>query len=84
MSNEPQNPQEQRIAELEREVARLRLELARETGAVTGSTAPDFLERFVGIHADSPAFERVVRDIEERRQREKEEAEGALTPETTG
>ena len=37
-------------------------------------TNPDFLERSSGVFADDPAFERVVRFSEEKRERERREA----------
>ena len=52
---------EGRLSALEEEVRRLRLQLAREQGAVSGRTAPDFLERFAGIFADDPTFDEAVR-----------------------
>jgi len=52
---------EDRLSALEKEVRQLRLQVAREQGAVSGKTAPDFLERFAGIFADDPTFDEAVR-----------------------
>ena len=52
---------ESRVATLEAEVKRLKLQMAQETGAVSGKTAPDFLDRFSGIFANDPTFEEAVR-----------------------
>ena len=52
---------EERVASLEQEVQRLQRLMARETGAVSGRTAPDFLERFAGIFANDPTFDEAVR-----------------------
>lgn len=38
-------------------------------------TAPDFLDRFAGVFADDPAFPGVVRHSEEKRERERREAD---------
>lgn len=42
---------EERLSALEKEVKQLRLQVARDQGAVSKRTAPDFLERFAGIFA---------------------------------
>ena len=55
---------EERLAQLESKVALL-----------MQKTCPNFLETMVGIHADSPEFEEVVRALEEERQRERAEAD---------
>jgi len=52
---------EDRLSALEKEVRQLHLQVAREQGAVSGRTAPDFLERFAGIFADDPTFDEAVR-----------------------
>lgn len=52
---------EERLTQLERTVALL---MTR--------TRPDFLDTMVGIHADSPTFEDLVRSLETERQRERE------------
>lgn len=52
---------ETRLALLEEEVRRLRMQVSREQGVVSGRTAPDFLERFAGIFADDPTFDEAVR-----------------------
>ena len=54
---------EERLTQLESKVALL---MAR--------TRPDFLDTMVGIHANSPMFEQMVRSMEEERQQEREEA----------
>ena len=54
---------ERRIAELEQKVALL-----------MGKTRPDFLETMIGVHANSPLFEEMVRSLEEEREGEREEA----------
>ncbi len=67
---------EERFTLLEKEVARLRAEVdSRPARAnVTGRTSPDFLDTMIGIHANSPAFEEVTRQIEAERERERDEA----------
>lgn len=52
---------EDRLSALEKEVGQLRLQVAREQGAVSGRTSPDFLKRFAGIFADDPTFDEAVR-----------------------
>ncbi len=52
---------ESRLAALEEEVRRLRMLVAGHQGAVSGRTAPDFLERWAGIFADDPTFDEAVR-----------------------
>ncbi len=52
---------EERVALLEQEVRRLQAQVARGTGAVSGRTAPDFLEQFAGIFRDDPTFDEAVR-----------------------
>jgi hypothetical protein len=65
---------EERLAALEAEVARLRATVEGERPGVIGKTRPDFLDTMVGIHANSPHFEEVVRRIETERERERAEA----------
>ena len=52
---------EERVALLEAEVRRLQAQVARGAGAVSGRTAPDFLEQFSGIFANDPTFDEAVR-----------------------
>ncbi len=52
---------ERRLARVEEEVRRLRMQADREQGTVSGRTAPDFLARFSGIFADDPTFAEAVR-----------------------
>lgn len=53
------NTMEQRLALLEEQVRQLQAQRGRET--VSGKTTADFLEQFVGIFADDPAFPEAVR-----------------------
>lgn len=53
------NTTEQRLALLEEQVRQLQAQQGRET--VSGRTSADFLEQFVGIFADDPAFPEAVR-----------------------
>ncbi len=53
------NTTEQRLTLLEEQVRQLQAQRERET--VSGKTTPDFLEQFVGIFADDPAFPEAVR-----------------------
>ena len=50
-----------RLHALEEEVGRLQILFAQSRGMVSGRTAPDFLERSVGIFADDPTFDEAVR-----------------------
>ena len=52
---------EERVAFLEEEVRRLQAQVTRQTGAVSGRTAPDFLARFSGIFGDDPDFAEATR-----------------------
>ena len=46
-----------------------------ERYGVVGRTNPELLESMFGCFADDPAFERVVKFMEDERAREREEAE---------
>lgn len=70
-----------RLSALEKEVQRLRMQVSGEQGAVSGRTAPDFLERFAGIFADDPTFDEAVRLGREWRNTERP---SEAPPETTG
>ena len=72
---------EERFAALEAEVARLRKKLEEPSFRTSERTSPDFLDTMIGIHADSPAFEEVTRQIQEAREREREEARHLLAAE---
>lgn len=52
---------EERVTLLEEEVRRLQAQVMRQTGAVSGETAPDFLARFSGIFGDDPTFAEATR-----------------------
>ncbi len=52
---------EERVAFLEEELRRLQAELMGQKGAVSGRTAPNFLERFSGIFGDDPTFAEATR-----------------------
>lgn len=52
---------EERVTLLEEEVRRLQAQMTRGTGAVSGRTAPDFLDRFSGIFSDDATFVEAVR-----------------------
>ncbi len=75
---------EERFAALEAEVARLRAQVEGQRPSGSGRTSPDFLDTMVGIHADSPAFEEVTRQLQTEREREREEARRLLTEEAAG
>lgn len=72
-----QQTMEERVAHLEGEVSRLRWELAHQKGAVSGRTAPDFLEKFAGIFANDPTFDEITAEIKAKRERQRIEAENA-------
>jgi 7,8-dihydro-6-hydroxymethylpterin-pyrophosphokinase len=69
---------EERFAALEAEVARLRNRVEEQYSDVPRRTSPDFLNSMIGIHANSSAFEEVTRQIEQEREREREEARRLL------
>lgn len=75
---------EERFEALEAEVARLRMKLEEQRPQISERTSPDFLDTMIGIHADSPAFEEVTRQIQEEREREREEARRLAAIEETG
>ena len=75
---------EERFAALEAEVERLRLKLEGQDSRISERTKPDFLDTMIGIHADSPAFEEVTRQIQEEREREREEARSVTAEEASG
>ena len=52
---------EERVAFLEEEVRRLQTQMMRQTGAVSGKTAPDFLTRFSGIFGNDPTLAEATR-----------------------
>lgn len=52
---------EERVASLEEEVRRLQAQVMRQAGAVSGTTALDFLTRFSGIFGDDPTFAEATR-----------------------
>ncbi len=52
---------EERVAVLEAELRRLQAQVMRQTDAVSGRTAPDFLTRFSGIFGDDPTFAEATR-----------------------
>ena len=66
---------EDRVILLEKEVRHLRLELARERGAVSGRTSPDFLEN-AGIFANDLTFAEAVRLGREWRNADRPQDEG--------
>jgi hypothetical protein len=66
---------EERLSDLEAEVAELK---AREGGrryGVVGRSNPRLIRQMIGTFADSPLHANVVRHIEENRERERREAE---------
>ncbi len=75
---------EERFAALEAEVARLRIKLEEPRSRVSERTSPDFLDTMIGIHADSPAFEEVTRQLQAERERERAEARRLLAAEEAG
>lgn len=64
---------EERVAALENEIVRLRTKVEGMPFPVMGRTRPDFLDTMVGIHANSPLFEEVVRSVAAEREQEREE-----------
>lgn len=75
---------EDRFAALEAEVERLRNKLEGQRPNEPGQTSADFLETMVGIHADSPAFEEMTRQIEQEREQEREQARRPLAEDEAG
>jgi hypothetical protein len=68
---------EERVTQLERELARLRQSVEGARPGVTGRTHPDLLDRYFGLFANSPNFDEVQQQIEADREREREEARRA-------
>lgn len=65
---------EERVTELEREMAQVK---ARNNGArygVTGKTNPQLIEKMFGIFANDPEAEEVARNVAEERERDREQA----------
>jgi hypothetical protein len=67
---------------LEQEIARIQEKNKGRRPPAANRTSPDFLEKYTGMFADDPMFDAVMRDIEERREREEanraaDEAEAA-------
>ena len=52
---------EERVAMLEKEMQRLQQQVEGGTPAVSGRTAPDFLEKFAGIFSTDPTFDEAAR-----------------------
>ena len=52
---------EQRLTLLEQQVQQMQTRLSQDAHIASGRTAPDFLERFVGIFAHDPTFDEAVR-----------------------
>ncbi|MDQ2686504.1 MAG: hypothetical protein M3Y28_01410 [Armatimonadota bacterium] len=75
---------EERRQALEREIEQIRARYPSQHPDSTGRTAPDFLDNYVGIFADSPMFEEMVRFTEEERERNRREARGETETENTG
>ncbi len=75
---------QERFAALEAEVAQLRRKMEEHSPTIGARTSPDFLDTMLGIHADSPAFEEVTRQIEQEREREREEARRLSAAEEVG
>jgi hypothetical protein len=65
---------EERLIALENEVARLRTRVEGEGLKTIGKTRPDFLDTMVGIHANSPMFEEMIRLLADDRERERGQA----------
>ena len=61
----------ERVAQLEQDVRHLKTRMAWETNAVSGRTAPDFLERFSGIFGNDPTFPEAERLGQEWRNTDK-------------
>jgi ssDNA-binding replication factor A large subunit len=68
---------EERFASLEAKVEWIQSEIKRQKSSQE-STSPDFLDTMVGIHADSPDFEEMTREIEAEREKERREARRLL------
>jgi predicted aminopeptidase len=65
---------QERRASLEQDIAAIRAQYKDQPTAVTGRTRPDFLDNYIGLSPDTPMFDAMVRHIEERRERERQEA----------
>lgn len=69
------NPTLQQLRDgLEQEIARIQSQTKGLRPPAANRTSPDFLEKYTGMFADDPTFDAVMRGIEERREREREEA----------
>jgi hypothetical protein len=68
---------EERLASLEAKVEWIQSEIKKQRSS-QGSTSPDFLDTMVGIHADSPDFEEMTKEIEAKREKERREARQLL------
>ncbi len=71
---------EERVTFLEEELRRLQAEVMRQSGAVSGRTAPDFLARFSGIFGDDSTFAEAVRSGRAWREEEEEPAASEEKP----
>lgn len=65
---------EERLTALEAVVERLTSDVYGKRPGIVGRTHSDFLDTMVGIHADSPMFAQMSREIEAERERERAEA----------
>lgn len=65
---------EERLQTLEAEVALLKALLNAPRPGVVGKTHPDFLETCVGIFADDPDFEELDQNIQQAREKERQQA----------
>ena len=72
----------ERLDALEAALAEVKRQLQPSRPGVIGRTRPDFLDTMFGIHANSPAFAEVMREIEDIRAREREEALGQTNDES--
>ncbi len=79
----PTETTEDRLQALEREVAQIKAQLSAPRPGVLGRTSPDFLDQYVGIFANDPLFEEMVRFTEEERERERRAARGETAIEDT-
>lgn len=71
---------EERLTAVEAELAELKARQwspLPERKGVTGRTAPDFLDRFVGIYENDEMAERMFRAVEAEREKERVEARKA-------
>ena len=65
---------QERRASLAQDIADIQEQYKNQLPAAIGRTSPDFLEKYTGMFAGDPLFEKMLHGIEERRERERQEA----------